>query len=95
VLWAKSGEVGLGWDCERAGVYGRGPGAALEAQRGRGHAADLTMHWGKRARVGRTSACRLGSNTCARFFCPSSGACSHSSKPALALVSAQNLFSSL
>jgi hypothetical protein len=46
-----------------------------------------------RARVGRTPACRPGSTTCARSFCPSSGACGHSSKPALALVSAQNLFS--
>jgi hypothetical protein len=48
-----------------------------------------------RARVGRTPACRPGSNTYARSFCPSSGACCHSSEPALALVSAQNLFSSL
>jgi hypothetical protein len=48
-----------------------------------------------RARVGRTPACRPGSNTCGRSFCPSSGACGHSSEPALALVSAQNLFSSL
>jgi hypothetical protein len=46
-----------------------------------------------RVRVGRTPGCRPGSNTCVRFFCPSSGASSHSSKPALALVSAQNLFS--
>jgi hypothetical protein len=42
--------------------------------------------------VGRTLACRPGSNTCVRCFCPSSGACSHLSMPALALVSAQNLF---
>jgi hypothetical protein len=48
-----------------------------------------------RARVGRMPACRPGSNTCARSFCPSSGACGHSSDPALALVSAQNLLSSL
>jgi hypothetical protein len=48
-----------------------------------------------RARVGRALACRPGSNTCARAFCPSSGACGRSSEPALALVSAQNLFSSL
>jgi hypothetical protein len=48
-----------------------------------------------RARVGRTPACRPGSNTCARSFYPSSGACGHSFEPALALVSAQNLFSSL
>jgi hypothetical protein len=48
-----------------------------------------------RARVGRTPACRPGSNTCARSFCPSSGVCVHSSEPALTLVSAQNLFSSL
>jgi hypothetical protein len=45
-----------------------------------------------RAWVGQTPACRPGSNTCLRFFCPSSGVSSHSSKPALALVSAQNLF---
>jgi hypothetical protein len=45
--------------------------------------------------VGRTPACRPGSNTCVRSFCPSSGACCHSSEPALALVSSQNLFSSL
>jgi hypothetical protein len=45
-----------------------------------------------RAGVGRTLACQPGSNTCARCFCPSSGACSHSSMPALALVSAQNRF---
>jgi hypothetical protein len=63
--------------------------------RGRGHAADLTEHWGECARVGRTPACRPGSNTCARSFCPCSGSCGHSSEPALALVSAQNLFSSL
>jgi hypothetical protein len=63
--------------------------------RGQGRAADLTERWGERARVGRASACRLGSNTCARSFCPSSGVCGHSSVPALALVSAQNLFSSL
>jgi hypothetical protein len=54
---------------------------------------DLTVHWGERARVGRTPASRPGSNTCVCFFCPSSSVCSHSSKPALALVSAQNLFS--
>jgi hypothetical protein len=63
--------------------------------RGRGRAADLTERWGERARVGRTPACRPGSNTCACLFCPSSGTCGHSSEPALALVSAQNLFSSL
>jgi hypothetical protein len=45
-----------------------------------------------RTGVGQTPACRPGSNTCVRFFSPSSGASSHSSKPALALVSAQNLF---
>jgi hypothetical protein len=39
-----------------------------------------------RARVGRTPACRPGSNTCACSFGPSSGACCHSSEPALALV---------
>ena len=48
-----------------------------------------------RARVGRALACRPGSNTCARAFCPSSGACGRSSEPALALASARNLFSSL
>jgi hypothetical protein len=48
-----------------------------------------------RARVGRALACRPGSNTCERAFCPSSGACSRSSEPALALVNAQNLFPSL
>jgi hypothetical protein len=53
---------------------------------------DLTVRRGERARVGRTPMCQPGSNTCARCFCPSSGACSHSSMPALALVSAQNLF---
>jgi hypothetical protein len=62
---------------------------------GRGHATDLTERWGERARVGRAPACRPGSNTCARSFCPSSGACGQSSEPALVLVSAQNLFSSL
>jgi hypothetical protein len=48
-----------------------------------------------RVRVGRTPVCRPGSNTCARSFCLSSGVCGHSFEPALALVSAQNLFSSL
>jgi hypothetical protein len=74
----------------RGGFIGAG-----EHDRGRGRAADLTERWGERAQVGRTSACQPGSNTCARSFCPSSGVCSHSSEPALALVSAQNLFSSL
>jgi hypothetical protein len=37
-------------------------------------------------RVGRAPACRPGSNTCARAFCPSSGACGRPSEPALALV---------
>jgi hypothetical protein len=50
--------------------------------------ADLTERWGERARVGRAPACRPGSNTCARSFCPSSGACGRPSEPALALVSA-------
>jgi hypothetical protein len=59
-----------------------------EHDQGRGRAVDLTRRWGERARVGRTSACRPGSNTCARSFCPSSGVCGHSSEPALALVSA-------
>jgi hypothetical protein len=45
-----------------------------------------------RARVGRTLACRPGSNTCVRFFCLSYGGSSDSSKPTLALVSAQNFF---
>jgi hypothetical protein len=53
----------------------------------------LDRAWGRaRAGVGRTPVCRPGSNTCARCFCPSSGVCSHSSMPALTLVSAQNLF---
>jgi hypothetical protein len=63
--------------------------------RGQGRAADLTECQSERARVGRAPACRLGSNTCARAFCPCSGACGLSSEPALALVSAQNLLSSL
>jgi hypothetical protein len=63
--------------------------------RGQGRVADLTERRGGRARVGRAPACRLGSNTCACAFCPSSGACGHSSGLALALVSTQNLFSSL
>jgi hypothetical protein len=63
--------------------------------RGQGHATDLTERRGERARVGRAPACRPGSNTCGRAFCPSSGTCGHSSEPALTLVSAQNLFSSL
>jgi hypothetical protein len=63
--------------------------------RGQGRAADLTERQGERARVGRAPACRPGSNTCGRAFCPSSGACGHSSEPALALVNAQNLFSFL
>jgi hypothetical protein len=63
--------------------------------RGQGRAADLTERRSERARVGRAPVCRLGSNTCARAFCPSSGACGRPSEPALALVSAQNLFSSL
>jgi hypothetical protein len=54
----------------------------------------LTMHGSERAWVGQALACRLGSNTCKRCFCPSSGTCSHSSGPALALVSAQDLFPS-
>jgi hypothetical protein len=49
--------------------------------------------WGRaRERVGQALICRQGSNTCKRYFCPSSGACSHSSGPALALVNAQDLF---
>jgi hypothetical protein len=52
----------------------------------------LTVRGGKHARVGQTPACRLGSNTCACCFYLISGACSHSSGPALALFSAQNLF---
>jgi hypothetical protein len=70
----------------------QGPLAFIGA--GTGRACDgLDRALGRaRARVGRTSACRPGSNTCVRFFCPSSGASSHSSEPALALVSAQNLF---
>jgi hypothetical protein len=63
--------------------------------REQGRVADLTERRGERARVGRAPACRPGSNMCARAFCPSSGACGHSSEPALALVSAQDLFSSL
>jgi hypothetical protein len=67
-----------------------------EHDRGRGRAADLTERWGERARwLGERRRADQGRNTSARSFCPSSSACSHSSKPALALVSAQNLFSSL
>jgi hypothetical protein len=36
-----------------------------------------------RARVGRALACRPGSNTCARAFCPSSGTGGRSSEPLL------------
>jgi hypothetical protein len=60
----------------------------IEHGRGQGRVADLTERWGERARG-------LGERRCARSFCPSSGACGHSSEPALTLVSAQNLFSSL
>jgi hypothetical protein len=74
----------------RGGFIGAG-----EHGRGQGRAADLTERQGERARVGRAPACRPGSNTCARAFCPSSGTCGRPSEPALALVSAQNLFSSL
>jgi hypothetical protein len=62
---------------------------------GQGRAADLTECRDEHARVGRAPASRPGSNTCARAFCPCSGACGRPSEPTLALVSAQNLFSSL
>jgi hypothetical protein len=98
VLREKSGELGLGWDCECVGEYGVRPrpwdcfiGAAQARARG---GLDRALRRA-RVRVGGTPVCRRGSNTCVRFFCPSSGACSHSSKPTLALVSAKNLFSSL
>jgi hypothetical protein len=53
----------------------------------------LIVRRGERARgLGERWRADLGSNTCVRFFCPSSGACSHSSKPALVSASAQNLF---
>jgi hypothetical protein len=52
----------------------------------------LTVRGGERSGVGQVPACRPGSNTCARCFCLSSGACRHSSGPTLALVSAQDLF---
>jgi hypothetical protein len=74
--------------------WGRGVrGADGLYRRGRGEGARWTDRaQGERARVGQTPACRPGSNMCARCFCPSSGACSHLSRPALVLVSAQNLF---
>jgi hypothetical protein len=35
----------------------------------------LTVRGGERSGVGQAPACRLGSNTCARCFCLSSGQC--------------------
>jgi hypothetical protein len=84
-------DLGKAW--ERARRYDRGLGLLIGTARARG-GLDWTMGRA-RARVGRTPACRPGSNKCARSFCLSSGACGHSSELALALVSAQNLFSSL
>jgi hypothetical protein len=96
VLEAKSGELWL-----RQGLRARGEvrprpwGCFIGTTRARARGGlDRTLGRA-RTRVGRTLACRPGSSTCARSFCPSSGTCGHSSKPALALVSAQNLFSSL
>jgi hypothetical protein len=37
VLRGKSGKLGLGWDCERAGEYGRSLRAALQVRHRRGH----------------------------------------------------------
>jgi hypothetical protein len=90
VLEAKSGELRLRQDL-------RAHGEVLCCFIGTARARDgLDWTLGQaRVWVGRTPACRPGSNTCALSFCPSSGACGHSSEPALALVSAQNLFSSL
>jgi hypothetical protein len=85
VLEAKSGELWL-----RQGLRARGEvrprpwGCFIGTARARAH-----------AQVGRTPSCRPGSNTCAHSLYPSSGACGHLSEPTLALVSAQNLFSSL
>jgi hypothetical protein len=94
-LVAMAGENALAGAKER-GLAGEGEGAG-ERARPRARARDgLDRTPGRaRARVGRAPACRPGSNTCARVLCPSSGACGRPSEPALALVSAQNLFSSL
>jgi hypothetical protein len=87
----------LAWAGPRAcwGVRPRTCGCFISTTRARAHGG-LDRALGRaRAWVGRTPACRPGSNTCARSFCPSSSACCQSFEPALALVSAQNLFSSL
>jgi hypothetical protein len=96
VLEAKSGELWLRQGLRaREEVRPRPWGYFIGTARAR--ARDRLDQTLGRARlgVGRTPASRPGSITCARSFCPSSGACGHSSEPALALVSAQNLFSSL
>jgi hypothetical protein len=96
VLEAKSGELWLRQSLRaREEVWPRPWGCFIGTARARARGGlDRTLGRA-RVRVGRTPACRPGSNTCARSFCPSSGACGHSSEPALALSSAQNLFSSL
>jgi hypothetical protein len=76
-----------GWGKDLQGLLAFIGAGAKRARGGLDHA------WGRaRTQVGQTPACRSGSNTCVRCFCPSFGACSHSSMPALTLVSAQNLF---
>jgi hypothetical protein len=68
------------------GRYGRGLGLFIGTARVRACGGlDRTLGRAS-ARVGRTPTCRPGSNTCARSFCPSSGACGHSFEPTLALV---------
>jgi hypothetical protein len=96
VLEAKFGELRLRQGLRaREEVRPRPWGCFIGRARARAHGGlDRTLERA-RAGVGRMPACRPGSNTCERSLCPSSGACGHSSKPALALVSAQNLFSSL
>jgi hypothetical protein len=96
VLKAKSSELWLRQGLRARGeVWPRPLGCFIGTARSRARGGlDRTLGRA-RARVGRTPTCRPGSNTCAHSFCPSSGACGHSSEPALALVSAQNLFSSL
>jgi hypothetical protein len=98
VLEVKSGELRLRQGLRSEGTWG-GTAEALGYFIGTTRArvrGGLDWTLGRaRARVGRTPACRPGSNTCAHSFCLSCSACGHSSEPALALVSAQNLFSSL
>jgi hypothetical protein len=83
--WLSSVSV-RGWGKDFQGVMAFIGAGARRARGG------LTVRGGERARVGQTPARWPGSNTCSRCFYPSSGACSHSSMPALAFVSAQNLF---